>query len=114
MATIKAYSVIEDFRASYQDRVEPFRHENAVLTVWLNDAIREIVNARPDALSSDTVVVALPAEVTDVSATGSNLPVNSLFKEACVVWLMYRAFDVDELQNQAAGMLQKFEFEIRR
>ena len=109
---MKAFQVIEDFRASYQDRVNPFRHEDSVLTVWLNDAIRRIVDKQPNALSGDVVITALPAEVTDVTITGNDLPVNDLFKEACVVWLMYRAFDVDQIPEKAAQQLLKFEREI--
>jgi len=109
---MKAFQVIEDFRASYQDRVNPFRHEDSVLTVWLNDAIRKITDSRPDALSGDTVITALPAEITNVTITGNDLPVNDLFKEACVDWLMYRAFDVDKIPDKASQQLAKFQREI--
>lgn len=110
----KAYLVIEDFRASFPDRTAPFRHEDSVLTVWLNDAIRAIVNARPDALSDDTVIVALPADITDVTATGSNLTVNDLFKEACVSWLSYRAALTEKNEAKADAMLSKFHRDVSR
>ncbi len=111
---LKAYVVIEDFRASFPDRTQPFRHEDALLTVWLNDAIREITNIRPDALSADTVIVALPAELTDVTITGNDLPVNDLFKEACVSWLSYRAAQTEKNGEKSVLMFNKFQSDMLR
>lgn len=89
---MKANKAVEDFRTVINDRVSPFKHEEAVVLVWINDSIREIFRRRPDSASSNSVTTTLPAELVDISATGENLPVNDFFKEAVVHFLCFKAY----------------------
>ena len=89
---MKAYDAVVDFRTRVNDRVQPYKNEDVVVTAWLNDAIRQIAKARPDALSSGLITTSLPAEVTDISSSGDDLPVNDFFKEACVLFLCSKSY----------------------
>ena len=108
---MKAYDAVVDFRTRINDRVQPYKFEDIVVTAWLNDAVRQIVKKRPDALSGGLIVNSLPAQVADISNTGDDLPVNDYFKEATILFLCSKAYGEAKQPDMAtlemAGFIQE-------
>ena len=111
---MKAYKAVVDFRTRVADRVQDYHWEDIVITEWLNDAIRQIVRQRPDSLTSGLIVTSLPAELTDITSTGNDLPVNDFFKEACVLFLCSKAYGEAKMPDLAQAKMSAFERQLVR
>jgi hypothetical protein len=82
-----------DVRRHLQDAVVPYRWSDAVLVVYLNQAIRDIFNRHPESAYVSSVVTTAPSDVVvaDVTSATATMPITDPFLSPAMHFVCHRA-----------------------
>ncbi|OGV36145.1 MAG: hypothetical protein A2020_12130 [Lentisphaerae bacterium GWF2_45_14] len=105
-----ASDIITAARHGLADSVAPYRWEDSLMLLYLNDSIREIREKRADARMNDEGDE--DGGFTELTAISETIPIRDEFKSPMIDFLLFRCFenDSDEKrdENKSAGYGKRF------
>ena len=88
-----ASAIINRARLMLADTVVTYRWSDVTLLIYVNDAVDELTNRRPDLVMDDAEVI---KALTDVAATTETIDLPASTTEAMAHYVAYRALETDD------------------